>query len=128
MTPQQLQQTAQFIRERYSPPEPMMTPGKYVSHEAMHALADALERTATALHVDEPRAGAAPAAVHEAIDRAWSSIVEDGDRLAIDSDGDEDVLEQLRTLSDDELNRTSFVQAIVRALTQAVRADRRAGQ
>lgn len=190
MRAHELHQTASYLRERYVPPEPTMTPGKYVSHEAMHALADALDRVgddvaeheitvaaparpddaylrhealrlavesqlgyagADALAraadtlvaflrdgtaapdphpeqskgADLPGQPGAPAALHEALDRAWQGIRQDGDRLAATSDDeDEDVLEQLRQLGTDEIARAGFALAIVRALAQSVRADR----
>lgn len=43
MTPEQLRAVAERIRIRYPAPHPGMTPGRYVSAEAMRALADAVE-------------------------------------------------------------------------------------
>lgn len=116
MTPQQLHQTAVFIREQYPPPDATMTPGRYVSCEAMYTLAHALDRTATAVYAGgQLGAGGAPAALHEAIDRAWSAIREDAD---------EPVREQLRQLGDDDLARAAFAISVVRALGQSLRANR----
>lgn len=39
----QLHAAADRIRERTPPPSPLMTPGRYVSAECLHALADALD-------------------------------------------------------------------------------------
>lgn len=46
MTPEQLRMVAMRLRARYPAPDPRMTPGRYVSSEAMHALADALDEQA----------------------------------------------------------------------------------
>lgn len=47
MTPEQLRMVAARIRRRWSPPDAFrMSPAEYVSHEAMHALAWALEEQA----------------------------------------------------------------------------------
>lgn len=73
-----------------------------------------------------PAVGAAPDFVHEAIDRAWSTLREDesGLKALEGEDGDEDVLEVLRGATDEDLRRASFVAQILRTLAQSTRSDR----
>lgn len=46
MTPAQLRAVADRLRRRYPPPDPAMTPGRYLSCGAMHEIAYALDEQA----------------------------------------------------------------------------------
>lgn len=86
MTPQQLRQSAAFIRERYPYPVPTMTPGRYVSCEALRTLANALEHLAQDAPVvpgwpSTEGDGGAPDDLHALLDFVWFHTTEEASGL-----------------------------------------------
>lgn len=127
MTPHELHQTAAFLRERFSPPDPAMRSGTYVSHEAMHALADALDQTAVGVAETQVAAATpgAPSALHEAIDRAWSQVSDGhGHPLHRDQADEDDLVEVLQQLTSADLTRVVESLQIVRAVAFNTKAER----